>query len=164
MAKVGLAKVGFDPFLDHVHLGCTQRGDTPNESSLSNLEQCSNHEFLLEHLKNCMSEKPHAIIVAWSYDMEGDARKCVERCCELANEKIEQLDKVSTTCLTTIISRKRNLNHLENCQKYVLTKCLKMLVTGTNTNNLAQAVTKWTRASNRRFARLIFYIHHTNDH
>ena len=31
-----------------------------------------------------------------------------------------------------IISRRRNLNQLENCQKYVLTKCLKMLVTGTN--------------------------------
>ena len=44
-------------------------------------------------------EKRHAKTVAWSYDMEGHARKCVERCCELANKKVEQLYKVSSLCL-----------------------------------------------------------------
>ena len=29
-------------------------------------------------------DKPHAKTVAWSYDMEGHAKKCVERSCELA--------------------------------------------------------------------------------
>ena len=32
-------------------------------------------------------EKPHAMTVAWSHDMEGHAKKCVERCCELAKKK-----------------------------------------------------------------------------
>ena len=32
-------------------------------------------------------EKLHAKTVAWSYDMEGHANKCVERNCELANKK-----------------------------------------------------------------------------
>ena len=31
--------------------------------------------------------------------MEGHAQKCVERCCELANKKVEQLYKVSSPCL-----------------------------------------------------------------
>ena len=44
-------------------------------------------------------EKPHAKTVAWSYDMEGHARQCVERYCELAHKKMEQLDIVSSPCL-----------------------------------------------------------------
>ena len=30
--------------------------------------------------------------------MEGHAKKCVERCCELANRTTQQLYKVSTSC------------------------------------------------------------------
>ena len=44
-------------------------------------------------------EKPHARAVAWSYDMERFSRQCVERWCELASRKTEQLLKVSTPCL-----------------------------------------------------------------
>ena len=32
-------------------------------------------------------------------DMEGPAKKCVERCCELANRTTQQLYKVSTPCI-----------------------------------------------------------------
>ena len=38
-------------------------------------------------------------ISSWSYDMESHAKKCVERYCELANETIQQLYKVSTPCI-----------------------------------------------------------------
>ena len=31
--------------------------------------------------------------------MEGHAQKCVERYCEVANKKVEQLQKVSHPCL-----------------------------------------------------------------
>ena len=44
-------------------------------------------------------DKPRAKTSAWSNDMKGHARKCVERCCELANKKTEQLYKVSHPCL-----------------------------------------------------------------
>ena len=44
-------------------------------------------------------ENPHVQTVAWSYDMEGHAKKCVERDCELAHNKVEQLYKVSNPCL-----------------------------------------------------------------
>ena len=44
-------------------------------------------------------EKSDAIISSWSYDMEGHAKKCVERFCELANKTTRQLHKVATPCL-----------------------------------------------------------------
>ena len=62
-------------------------------------------------------EKPHAQTVAWSYDMEGHAQKCVERYCKLVNQNTEQLYKVSSPCL--------------NAAKRVLT-FFEMLVLGTN--------------------------------
>ena len=38
-------------------------------------------------------------ISSWSYDMEGHAKKCVERYCELTNMTTQQLFKVSTPCI-----------------------------------------------------------------
>ena len=38
-------------------------------------------------------------ISSWSSDMEGRAKKCVERYCELANKSTQQLYKVSTPCI-----------------------------------------------------------------
>ena len=38
-------------------------------------------------------------ISSWSYDMVGRAKKCVERCCELANKSTQQLYRVSTPCM-----------------------------------------------------------------
>ena len=43
-------------------------------------------------------DKRRAKTSAWSYDMKGHARKCVERYCELANKKEEQPYKVSRPC------------------------------------------------------------------
>ena len=41
----------------------------------------------------------HGRISSWSYDMEGHAKKCVERYCELANKSTQQLYIVSTPCI-----------------------------------------------------------------
>ena len=38
-------------------------------------------------------------ISSWSYDMEGHAKKCVERYCELANKTTQQRYKVSNPCI-----------------------------------------------------------------
>ena len=45
------------------------------------------------------SVRPDANISRRSFDMEGDAKKCVERYCELANERIQQLYNVANPCL-----------------------------------------------------------------
>ena len=70
------------------------------KQSLNNAQKCSNHVFLLEQQRKLPGwQKPHAQTGAWSYDMEGHAQKCVERYCDLANKKVEQLHKVSHPCL-----------------------------------------------------------------
>ena len=42
---------------------------------------------------------PDSNISTWANDMEGHAKKCVERYCELANKATQQLYKVATPCL-----------------------------------------------------------------
>ena len=87
-------------FLDHENLGCTQRECKPNEKIIGQY-----HKMFESHIsagateKLPGSDKPRAKTSAWSHDMEGHARKCVERFCELANKRAEQLYKVSHPCL-----------------------------------------------------------------
>ena len=62
---------------------------------------CLCHVFLLEQPKNYPdgSKTTQNQQHAWSYDMEGHAEKCVERCFELANKKAKQFYKVTCSCL-----------------------------------------------------------------
>ena len=74
-------------FLDHVYLGCTQR-----ECKISD-EIVANHRDMFESRISSVGAKeklPESkatgkldaeTISSWSYDMEGHATKCVERCC-----------------------------------------------------------------------------------
>ena len=59
-------------------------------------------------------------ISSWSYDMEGHAKKCVERYCELANKTTQQLYKVSIPCTDDHHFKEEELKSGENCQKYAL--------------------------------------------
>ena len=64
----------------------------------SNTKRCSNHEALLEQLRSYLVGKNRMRkTVAWSHDMEGHAKKCVEPLCDLANKTIEQLYDVLTS-------------------------------------------------------------------
>ena len=103
--------------------------------------------------------------------MEGHARKCVERYCELANHQVEQLYKVSSPCLDDHQFMQEELKPVgelsEVCSQIVL-KCLFLARIGRpdilwSVHKLARSVTKWTKACDRRLARLTSYIHHTND-
>ena len=77
-------------FLDQKYLGCTQR-----ECQISN-DIVANHRDMFESwmsaggtekLPTRASGKPDAeTISSWSCDVEGQAKKCVERNCELANK------------------------------------------------------------------------------
>ena len=85
-------------FLDHEHLGCTQR-------------QCETSKDIVDNYRTMFESRVSAgatekspctenlCISSWSCDMEGHAKKCVERCCELANKTTQQLYKVSTPCI-----------------------------------------------------------------
>ena len=103
--------------------------------------------------------------------MEGHAKKSVERYCELANKTTRQLHNVTTNALMTHNSKKEELESVAElpkvCSQIVL-KCLYLARIGRpdilwSVNKLARAVTKWTRACDKRLARLISYIHHTSE-
>ena len=87
-------------FLDHVCLGCTQR-------------ECEASKDIVDHYRNMFESRISAgteekqpcsgkldeNISSWSYDMEGHAKKCVKRFCELANRTTQQLYNVATPCI-----------------------------------------------------------------
>ena len=114
--------------LDHVYLGCTQRDCKPNEIIF---EECTKmfepriSAGATEKLPGC--ERPHAKTVAWSCDMEGHARKCVERYCELTHKKVEQFFKVSSPCLDDCQFKQEELESVgelsQVCSQIVL-RCL----------------------------------------
>ena len=104
--------------------------------------------------------------------MEGHALGCVERHCELANKKVEQLYKVPSPCLDDYHFKNEELESVgalsEVCSQNVL-KCLYLARMGRadilwSVNKLARSVTKWTPPCDRRLARLISYTHHKNDY
>ena len=110
-----------------------------------------------------------ANISTWSYDMEGHAKKFVERYCELAKETTQQLFKVSTPCFDDHQFQGGELGSKGESSKVcsqIVLKCLYLARIGRpdilwSVNKLARAVTKWTRACDKRLARLISYVHHT---
>ena len=67
-------------------------------------------------------------ISSWSYDMEGHAKKCVERYCE--NKTTQQLYKVSTPCIDDHHFKEEEMKSVGNCHKYA-PKLFKMVL-GTN--------------------------------
>ena len=113
-------------------------------------------------------ETHHANIVAWSYGRRM-RKKCVERYCELATKKREQLHKVSSPSLDDHHFKKKEpetVGELSKvCSQSVL-KCLSLARISIpdilwSVNKLDRSVTKWTKACDRRSARLVLYIHRT---
>ena len=99
-------------------------------------------------------------ISSWSYDMEGHAKKCVERCCEFANKTNQQSYKVATPCMDGHQFEEEESESVgELCSQIVL-KCLYLARIGRpdiswSVNKLARGVTKWTKACDKRLNRLI---------
>ena len=158
-------------FLDHVYLGCTQR-------------QCEISKDIADNCRTMFESRISAgateklpcsedlRISSWSYDMEGHAKKCVERDCELANRTTQQLCKVSTTCIDDHHFKEEETKSVGEfskvCSQIVL-KCLYLARIGRldilwSVNKLARSITKWTKACDKRLNRLISYIHHTCEY
>ena len=95
-------------------MGCFQHERKPNESIFDEYRESSNHELLLLQVKNCQGGRNFTHAVEWSYTVEGHSKKFVERNCELAIEKTEQLYKGSTPCLDDP-NFKKNWNQWDNC-------------------------------------------------
>ena len=106
-----------------------------------------------EELKNYHTRK-NIRISSWSYDMEGHAKKCVERYCELANKTTQQLYTVSTPCIDDHHFKEEELKSVGDlsqvCSQIVL-KCLYLARIGRldilwSVNRLARSIAKWTKA------------------
>ena len=142
------------------------------KQSLNSIRRCLSHVFLLEQQRIiAVAKKTYAQTVAWSHDMEGHARKCVERYCELAKKKVEQFFQSFKSLLgwSSIQAGRTWISWriIESCSQIIL-KCFYFARIGRpdilwSANKLAIAVTKWTQACDRRLARLISYIHHTDS-
>ena len=129
-----------------------------------------NHAFPREELKNSHSDNFR--ISSWSYDMEGHAKKCVERYCVLANKTTRHLYKVSIPCIDDHHFKEEEMRSVGDmstvCSQNVL-KCLYLARIGRpdilwSVNKLARSITKWTKACDKRLNRLISYNHHTCEY
>ena len=115
----------------------------------------------------------HAKTVSWSYDVEGHARKCVERYCAVANKEAGAIvKKFQVLACMIIMSGRRNLNQSKNYPNYAHTlssnactwhELVELTFHGQRTK-LARSVTTWTGARDRGLADLISYLHHTSDY
>ena len=66
--------------LDRAYLGCTQRECKPNEKIIGQYNKCLKSRISAGATeKKPRWDKPRAKTSAWSYDIEGHARKCVEQ-------------------------------------------------------------------------------------
>ena len=104
--------------------------------------------------------------------MEGHAKKCVERHCELANKTTQQLYKVSTPCIGDHHVKEEEMKSVGElshvCSPFFL-KCFFLARLGRpdilwSVNKLARSITKWTKACDKRLNRLISYILHTCEY
>ena len=104
--------------------------------------------------------------------MEGHAKKCVKRYCELANKTTQQLYKVPTPCIDDHRFKEEELKSVGELSKVcsqIVLKCSNLARIGRphipwSVNKLARSITKWTKSSDKRFSRLISYIHHTCEY
>ena len=110
-------------------------------------------------------------VTCWSCDVEGHAKNCVERYCELANKTTQQLYKIATPCMDPQFKEEEeeSVGELSTGCSQIVLKCLCLARIGRpdilwSVNKLARAVTKWTKACDKRLARLISYIHHTSGY
>ena len=141
-------------FLDRVYLGCTQRECEPNGTIIEQYTKMFESRISAGTTVKLLGwRKHHAQTVAWSYDMDGHAQKCVEGYCDLANKKVEQLYKVSHPCLDDHQIKQEELESVgelfEVCSQIVL-QCLYLARIGRpdilwSVNKLARPVTQSTQ-------------------
>ena len=159
-------------FLDHVYMGCTQR-----QREISQ-DIAHNYRTMFESRISAVgAEKlpfPQNLrISSWSYDMDGHAKKCVERYCESANKTTQQLNKVFTPCIDDHHFQKeeemKSVGELSQVCSQIVLKCCYLARIGRldilwSVNKLARSITKRTKACDKRLNRLISYIHHTSEY
>ena len=112
-------------FLDHVYLGCTQRLSEISKDIVDNCRTMFESRISAGRTQK-LPYSENLSISQWSYDMEGHAKNCVERYCELSNETTQQLYKVSTPCIDDHHFKEEELKsvgELSNTCSQIVLKC-----------------------------------------
>ena len=144
-------------FLDHVYLGCTQRPCEISKDIVDNYRTTLESRISAGATENYQCSE-HLRISSSSYDMEGHAKKCVERYCELANRTTQQLYKVSTPCIDDHHFKEeetKSVGELSHVCSQIVLKCLYLARIGRpdilwSVNKFARSITKWTTACDKR--------------
>ena len=156
-------------FLDHVYLGCTQRQCEISKDIVDNYRTMFESRISAGWIEK-IPYSENFRFSSWSYDMDGHAKKCVKRYCELANRTTQQLYKVSTPCIDHHHFKEEEMKSVGELSKVCSQSVLKFLYLARigrpdilwSVNKLARSITKWTKACDKRLNRLISYIHHTS--
>ena len=136
-------------FLEHENLGCTQRQGEIGKDNVDNYRAMFESRISAEGTEK-LPFSQNLRISSWSYDMEGHAKKCVERCCELANKTTQQLIEVSTPCIDDHHFKEEEMKSVgelsQVCSQIVL-KCFYLARIGRpdiqwSVNKLARSITK----------------------
>ena len=142
------------------------------QQSSNNIRRCLNHVFQLEKKKNYRVENISRANCSLVLRHEGTCSKM--RWAILWTGKRERgatLHKVSNPCLDDHQFKQEEIEsvgELSEVWSQIVLKCLSLDRIGWpdilwSVNKLARSVPKWTHACDRRLARLISYIHHTNE-
>ena len=114
-------------FLDHVYLGCTQRQCEISKDIVDNYRTMFESRIAAGGVEK-LPFPQNLRISSRSSDMEGHAKKCVERYCELANKTTQQLYKVSTPCIDDHHFKEEDMKSVT----IMLSNCSEMLILGTD--------------------------------
>ena len=118
-------------FLDHVYLGCTQRQCQTSKDTVDNYRTMFGSRISAGGVEK-LPFPQNLRISSWFYDMEGHAKKCVERYCELANKTTQQLFKVPTLCSDDHLFKEEEMKYVGEMSNTCSQIVLKCLYLGTN--------------------------------
>ena len=158
-------------FLDHENLECTQRHCEISKDIVDNYRTMFESRISARAIEKILCSE-NLGISSWSYDMEGHAKKCVERYCELANETTQQLYIVSTPCIDDHHFKEEELTSVGELSKVcsqIVLKYVNLARIGRpdilwSVNKLARSITKWTKACDKRLSNSTSYIHFTGGY
>ena len=85
-------------FLDHENLGCTHRQCEISRNIVDNYQALFESRIPAEGIEK-LPYSENFRISSWFFGVEGHAKKCVERYCELSSKTTQQLCSVSTPCI-----------------------------------------------------------------
>ena len=150
--------------LDHVYLGCTQRESQISKDIVYYYRNMCESRISVGATESCQKQNPRCNLMPKRYLLGPMTWKVTQRNVwkDIANFRIKRLNNKTK-------SQSHAWEQLENYPLFAHRLFWNVFFLARigrpdilwSVNKLARAVTKWTKACDKRLARLISYIHHT---